>query len=84
MAGIPVVASDFPDLGNVVKTYDLGIVCDPEDPISIADGIERVLNAKAPVLNEEKLNEFKTRFSWGTQQKILERIYLELGVLKAS
>ncbi len=47
-AGVPVVASDFPDLHRVVLDNPegpLGEVCDPADPVSIAAAIRRVLDA---------------------------------------
>ena len=38
-AGLPVVASDFPDLRRVVEERGLGTVCRPDDPAAIARAI---------------------------------------------
>ena len=32
MAGLPVVASDFPEIRRVVRAHDIGLLFDPETP----------------------------------------------------
>ena len=44
MAGIPVVASDFPEMGALVRETGVGEVCDPDDPASIAAAVRRILD----------------------------------------
>ena len=44
MAGIPVVASDFPEMGSFVRETDVGEVCDPDDPASIAAAVRRIID----------------------------------------
>jgi glycosyltransferase involved in cell wall biosynthesis len=39
-AGVPVVVSDFPDMAELVRQYDVGETCDPTDPADIARAIE--------------------------------------------
>ncbi|MBA2556959.1 MAG: glycosyltransferase, partial [Chloroflexi bacterium] len=43
MAGVPCVASDFPEMGGIVRTEDVGEVCDPDDPASIAAAVARIV-----------------------------------------
>ena len=43
-AGLPVVASDFPDLRRVVEERGLGTVCRPDDPDAIARAVAWVLD----------------------------------------
>jgi glycosyltransferase involved in cell wall biosynthesis len=43
VAGLPVVASDFPDMAELVNGCGVGVTCDPEDPASIARAVEAVL-----------------------------------------
>ena len=81
MAGVPVVASDFPDIARVVNEYALGGLCDPEDPESIAEQIRLILNGQTPTLDEKRRSEFRSVFSWAAQQSRLRDIYIELGVL---
>jgi glycosyltransferase involved in cell wall biosynthesis len=39
LAGLPVVASDLPEIRRVLKECEGGVVCDPRDPASIAYAI---------------------------------------------
>ena len=43
-AGLPVVTSDFPDMAELVRTYDVGETCDPEDPGDVARAIRAVVS----------------------------------------
>ncbi len=44
MAGVPVVAADFPEFRNVVKGYDVGVLVDSHEPKSIADAVNFLLD----------------------------------------
>jgi glycosyltransferase involved in cell wall biosynthesis len=44
MAGLPVIASDFPGMLEVVRDNEAGICVDPEDVDAIAAGIVRLLS----------------------------------------
>jgi glycosyltransferase involved in cell wall biosynthesis len=46
VAGLPVVASDFPDMAELVNGYGVGVTCDPEDPAGIARAVEAVLRER--------------------------------------
>lgn len=41
-AGLPLVVSDFPDMAELVARHDVGAVCDPSRPASIAEAIDAV------------------------------------------
>lgn len=43
-AGVPVVASDFPDMAALIDEWDVGETCDPEDPEDIARAVRAVLD----------------------------------------
>ena len=43
-AGVPVVASDFPDMARLIRSYEVGETCDPEDPSSIAAAVMAVID----------------------------------------
>ena len=44
MAGVPVVAADFPEFRSVVKEYDVGVLVDSHDHKSIADAVNFLLD----------------------------------------
>ena len=43
MAGLPVVASDFPEMGPVVRDSGAGILADPRDPAAVAEQINLLI-----------------------------------------
>lgn len=46
-AGLPVVASDFPEIARIVSAYDLGVLCDPVDPKAIAAAAATLIEDQA-------------------------------------
>lgn len=45
-AGLPVVVSDLPEMRRLVIHYGVGMTCDPDNPISIAQAIDQVIIRK--------------------------------------
>ena len=43
MAGLPVVASDFPEIRRVVEAHDIGLLFDPETPGELAGALGRLI-----------------------------------------
>jgi glycosyltransferase involved in cell wall biosynthesis len=74
-AGIPVVASDLPELRSLVDGYGIGVLVDPADPESVAAGITAALaepRADAIAAAGRDLN-------WENEQRALLDLYAELG-----
>jgi glycosyltransferase involved in cell wall biosynthesis len=44
MAGLPVVVSDFPELGRVVRDHDVGLAVDPASPPAVAAAIQYMVD----------------------------------------
>jgi glycosyltransferase involved in cell wall biosynthesis len=42
-AGLPIVTSDFPDMAELVRRYEVGDTCDPEDPADVARAVTAVV-----------------------------------------
>ncbi len=86
-AGIPVVSSDFPEMKKVVIGENIGLVFNPEDPKSIANSVNRLLEndsfrqemAKNSVQSSKKYN-------WGIESAKLQRLYINMfdGILPSS
>jgi glycosyltransferase involved in cell wall biosynthesis len=80
MAGVPVIASDFPGMGGITKQTDVGEVCDPEDPASIGAAMLRVLDD--PERAERYRRNAKTaieRYNWAVEAERLQAIYDRLA-----
>ena len=84
-AGVPVVASDFPDLHRIVidnPDGPLGEVCDPGDPASIAAAIRRVLDAPQDArleLRARCLAAAHERWNWEHESAALVALYARLA-----
>lgn len=72
MLGVPVVASDFPELREMVSKYSVGtLVDDPSDPRSIARAV-RVMFADGDRYGQMKKNARKAaldRLNWDVEKK---------------
>ncbi len=79
MAGIPVVVSDFPVMGKLVRDYDVGEVVDETDPREIAAGIRRLLDDPDRMdAVRRNIPRFQAEFSWQRQSQALLNLYQRL------
>ena len=80
-AGIPVVASDFRQVREVVEGSGSGVVVDPTRPEAIARGIRRVLAdpAEAAAMGARGRAAVEERFNWGASAAVLRDAYEHLG-----
>ena len=79
-AGIPVVASDFPQVRDVVESSGAGIVADTTRPAAIAAAIERVLSdpENARRMGERGRSAVSERYHWGASAQRLLEVYAGL------
>jgi glycosyltransferase involved in cell wall biosynthesis len=79
-AGVPVVASDFPQVRDVVEGSGAGIVVDTSDPRRIADGIRLVLAdpAEARRMGARGREAVAERFNWDASARNLLEVYRAL------
>jgi glycosyltransferase involved in cell wall biosynthesis len=80
-AGVPVVASDLPGMAEVVRDADVGALCDPLSPSSIAGAI-RALISGSPAVREARRERVLAlaheRYTWEAQEETLLRLYAGL------
>ena len=81
--GRPVVASDVPGYGDVVKSVEAGISVNSADPIATAEAILRILgdDEKAAYMGKKGLQNAQAYFSWEKRVKETEQILTELSRL---
>jgi len=81
MAGLPVVASDLPEIHRVISQGDppVGELFDPRSPDSIADAVVRIVSDKREY--EARRREARRlaveRFNWSVEEGVLLRAYAE-------
>jgi glycosyltransferase involved in cell wall biosynthesis len=78
-AGVPVVASDLPEIRRVVVEEGFGELCDPGDPSSIASAIRRILEEPDREARY-RANALRaaTKYNWDTEKQKLIDLYLTL------
>ena len=79
MAGIPVVASDFPEMGGFVRAEDVGELCDPDDPESIAAAVRRITDdPEREALCRRNAASAAARHNWAIEERTLLAAYARL------
>ena len=83
-ANLPVVAADLPELRRVVNQHGVGMLCDQEDPRSIASAVKAII--ESPQTADEmraRAGDAALLYTWENERDILLGIYRQLGVLDA-
>ena len=76
MAGIPIVASDYEEMGRVVRDEGVGEVCDPDDPADIARAVAAIVDhADAAGRFRAATRDASTRYHWGIERQTLIDLY---------
>jgi glycosyltransferase involved in cell wall biosynthesis len=78
-AGVPVVVSDFPEMRRIVDEAEVGAVCDPTSPESIADAVRRVLAGERSAWRDACRAAATSRYSWQRQSEVLLGVYDRIG-----
>ncbi len=75
-AGLPVVASDLPEIRRVVQEHDLGVLVKPGDSTALAAAIGTLVVDKALRLHyTEHARKASSRLSWESQEHKLVDLY---------
>ena len=88
-AGVPIVASDLPEMRRIVMNDPagpLGVLCDPTDPASIAAAIAGLLGRPAQgraALRERCRTAARERWNWETESARLVGLYADLAAAGA-
>jgi succinoglycan biosynthesis protein ExoA len=77
-AGLPVLASDFPEMGAVVRATGAGEVCDPADPAAVAAAVRRILAEPAPY--RERARAAAAQLVWEDEVQPLLAAYRRLAL----
>jgi glycosyltransferase involved in cell wall biosynthesis len=79
-AGIRVIASDFPDMRQLIDSYDLGIYCDPT--VEALANVIRTNDAIDSSPTPRKLADIQA-LSWGSQSSELKKVFESLEPLSS-
>jgi glycosyltransferase involved in cell wall biosynthesis len=68
-AGIPVLASDLPEIKSIIERYTIGCIIDKHDPKHIAEKINYMLNSPALKTWKENTRKAASENNWETEKK---------------
>jgi glycosyltransferase involved in cell wall biosynthesis len=76
-AGLPVVASDFPHVRDIVEGARCGVMADTRRPEAIADAIRRILADpdEAAAMGARGRAAVADRFNWSASASVLREVY---------
>ncbi|HVM25455.1 MAG TPA: glycosyltransferase [Candidatus Limnocylindrales bacterium] len=79
-AGVPVVASDFPQVREIVEGERCGLVADTTRPAAVAAAIEAILAdpAEARAMGERGRSAVRRQLNWRAAAKVLLEVYARL------
>jgi len=77
-AGVPVVASDLPELRRLVEGRGIGWTADPAQPGQIADAIRTALRCKEDPEVQARVREAAGRLRWEIEKERLLDVYARL------
>lgn len=77
LCGLPVVASDFPEIRRVVREAECGVLVDPTDPDAIAEAIIYLLEHpdEAQRMGANGRRAVERRYNWGEMERRLLAMY---------
>ncbi|GAI87564.1 unnamed protein product [marine sediment metagenome] len=80
-AGLPIAASNFPEIKKIIEKEKIGMVFDPNKPKDIAMVISKILSDETKYdqmrFNSKKVS--RGKYNWENEEKKLLRIYAALG-----
>ena len=79
-AGIPVVASKFPNITEIVEESNCGILVDPTDPQEVTDAIIYLMEhpKEAEEMGSNGRRAVEEKYNWENMERELLQIYAEL------
>ncbi|MCK5856965.1 MAG: glycosyltransferase [Bacteroidales bacterium] len=73
--GTPVLASDLPEVKNIIQTYDVGIIVEKHNSESIAKSLNYMLDLGFKHLHKNQLNKAAQELIWEQEEIVLKDIY---------
>jgi glycosyltransferase involved in cell wall biosynthesis len=77
-AGLPLVMGPNKEASQLVAQYDLGIICNPSDPASIADAIRTLLQPEKQAHYRANAAKAREVLNWEQQERKLVAFYKDI------
>lgn len=77
-AGIPVLASNLPEIARIMKQYPCGILVDYYEPQMLAERIKFALETEERVLWKQQIEKARLELTWQNEAQVIKKIYSDL------
>ncbi|HEU5142069.1 MAG TPA: glycosyltransferase [Solirubrobacterales bacterium] len=78
-AGLPVVVSDLPEAGRLVRERGVGFPADPADPAAVAAALRSALSQRSEPELRQRIERAASELSWAHEKQRLLAVYAELA-----
>jgi glycosyltransferase involved in cell wall biosynthesis len=78
-AGLPVVVSDLPEAGRLVRERGVGCCATPDDPAAVATALREVLARRDEAEMRQRLSRAASALSWKREKQHLLEVYEALA-----
>lgn len=76
---VPIVASEYPEIGKLTKEYGIGITVDPDNTDEIISAVKKIISDKDYYTElKNNLHKAKEELCWEKEKKILAEAFLNL------
>jgi len=81
MAGLPVIASDFPEMARIINEHNCGILVDSSSPQTIAKGIKELIRSPEEMrrMGIRGRKASLEQYNWPVEAKKLVDLYMKLS-----
>jgi glycosyltransferase involved in cell wall biosynthesis len=77
-AGVPVIGTELPEVRALIQRYDLGVICDPQNPESIAQAISTVLRPEKLARYKANAVQARAELTWEAEERKLISLYTRI------
>ncbi|MEO8610207.1 MAG: glycosyltransferase family 4 protein [Chloroflexota bacterium] len=74
-AGVPIIGTSLQEVKALIERYDLGVICDPKDPASIAEQINHVLQPDNLARYKANALHARAELTWEAEERKLVALY---------
>ena len=78
MGGIPIIASNYPEMSKIVLESDIGVTFDPEDPEDMLRALETLLDEETYSKKLANMPRAKKMYNWENEEKKLIGLYSDI------
>jgi glycosyltransferase involved in cell wall biosynthesis len=76
-AGVPVLGSDLPAIGSLVREHEIGLVAQPDQVADVASKLSEMLEPRRNAALRQATREAAKRLNWDRESRLLVDAYVE-------